>query len=288
VSASSTARRRPLLRAYLAHERAILSVVVLILFLIVWEGLMRGWWADLLGPIIDASAERLRIRRIFISSPVLVAQSAYELFFVTGEIWRHLAVSALEYCLGLALGIVVGVPLGLAAWYRRFAYASEPFITALNATPQVAFLPLLIVWVGTGLMTRVLIVFLLTVLPIAISAQAAVRTTDPRLLKVARSFGSSDRHLFTSIILPGSVPFLLAGLRLAIGRGMIGIVVGELYGSALGVGFMINQAGAVFQTDKVFVGVLTIVFAGLALTELVRLVERRVDVWRPPTESTGS
>jgi NitT/TauT family transport system permease protein len=288
MTSSRRRPQRPLLRAYLAHERAILSVAVLIAFLVFWEGLMRGWWADLLSPILGNSAERLRIRRIFISSPVLVAQSAYELFFVTGEIWRHLGVSAIEYCLGLILGVVVGVPLGLAAWYRRFSYASEPFLTALNATPQVAFLPLLVVWVGTGLMARVLIIFLLTVLPIAISAQAAVRTTDPRLLKVARSFSSPDWHVFKTIILPSSVPFLLAGLRLAIGRGMIGIVVGELYGAALGIGFMINQAGAVFQTDKVFVGVLTIVFAGLGLTELVRRIERRVDVWRPLPESGGS
>jgi NitT/TauT family transport system permease protein len=152
----------------------------------------------------------------------------------------------------------------------------------LNATPQVAFLPLLVLWIGTGYPTRVLIIFLLAVLPIMINAHAAVRTVDPRLMTVARSFAASEAWTFLSIILPSSVPFVLAGLRLAIGRGMIGIIVGELYGSALGVGIMMNRAGSLFQTDKVFVGVLTIVVAGLALTELIRRIEQKVGIWRAP------
>ena len=131
-----------------------------------------------------------------------------------------------------------------AGWYRRFNYAVEPFLAALNATPQVAFLPLLILWVGTGLASRVLIIVLLAVLPIAISALAAVRTVDARLVRVARSFSAGDALLFRSIILPSAVPFLLAGARLAVGRGMIGIVVGEIYGSSAGIGAMINQAGS--------------------------------------------
>jgi NitT/TauT family transport system permease protein len=128
---------------------------------------------------------------------------------------------------------------------------------------------------------RVLIIFLLAVLPIAISAFAAVRTTDPRLIRVARSFGAPDGQLFQSVILPSATPFLLAGLRLAIGRGMIGVVVGEIYGSVAGVGAMINQAGARFETDRVFVGVLTIVAAGVMLVEMLQRLERRVEVWRP-------
>src|SRR6185437_2967286 len=112
---------------------------------------------------------------------------------------------------------------------------------------------------GTGFWTRALIIFLLTVLPILINAHAAVQTVDPRLQRVARSFSSSEWRLFTTIILPSSVPFLLAGLRLAIGRAMVGVVVGELYGSAIGIGIMINKAGVLFQTDTVFVVVFTIV-----------------------------
>ena len=135
---------------------------------------------------------------------------------------------------------------------------------------------------GTGLASRVLIIVLLAVLPIAISAMGAVRTVDARLIRVAKSFSAGDARLFRSIILPSTVPFLLAGARLAVGRGMIGIVVGEIYGSSAGIGMMINQAGARFETDKVFVGVMTIAAAGVALVELIRVIERRVEVWRPP------
>jgi ABC-type nitrate/sulfonate/bicarbonate transport system permease component len=270
---------------YLRHERAILGTVMVLLALLAWEGLERGWWADALHPILGESAERLQLERIFISSPTLVATAAFRMFFVTGEIWRDIAWSSLGYGLGLALAIAIGIPLGLAAgWYRRFSYAIDPFLTALNATPQVAFLPLIVVWVGTGLGARVLIIVLLAVLPIAINARAAVRTTDPRLIRVAASFGASDFRLFRTIILPSAVPFLLAALRLAIGRGMIGVVVGEIYGSAAGIGAMISQAGSRFQTDKVFVGVLTIVAAGMILIEIVQRIERRVEAWRPPVQ----
>jgi NitT/TauT family transport system permease protein len=270
---------------YLRHERAILGTMMVLLTLLAWEGLERGWWADALRPLLGEAAERLQLERIFISSPTLVATAAFRMFFVTGEIWRDIASSSLGYGLGLALAIAIGIPLGLAAgWYRRFSYAINPFLSALNATPQVAFLPLIVVWVGTGLGARVLIIVLLAVLPIAINARAAVRTTDPRLIKVAASFGAGDFRLFRTIILPSAVPFLLAALRLAIGRGMIGVVVGEIYGSAAGIGAMISQAGSRFQTDKVFVGVLTIVAAGMVLIEIVQRIERRVEAWRPPVQ----
>jgi ABC-type nitrate/sulfonate/bicarbonate transport system permease component len=270
-------------RFYLVHERAILGVTVVVLFLVFWEGAERGWWADLLRPFIGPAAARWQLKPIFISSPTLIARTAFRMFFITGEIWRDIGWSSLEFVLGVGLAILVGIPLGLAAgWYRRFSYAVEPFLAALNATPQVALLPLIIIWVGTGLVTKVLIIFLLAVLPIAINANAAVRTTDARLLRVAQSFGADDWMLFRSIILPSTAPFLLAGLRLAVGRGMIGIVVGEIYGSAAGVGMMINLAGAQFETAKVFVGVLTIAVAGVMLVEVIQRIERRVEVWRPP------
>jgi len=271
------------LRLYRAHERAILGIIVVALFLLLWEGFERGWWADMLQPLLGPRAARFALKPIFISSPTRIAYAAFRMFFVTGEIWKDLGWSSLEFILGLALALAIGIPLGLAAgWYRRFSYAVEPFLAAFNATPQVAFLPLLILWLGTGLASRVLIIVLLAVLPIAISALGAVRTADARLVRVAKSFSASDMRLFKSIILPGAVPFLLAGVRLAIGRGMIGIVVGEIYGSAAGIGMMINQAGSRFETDKVFVGVLTIAVAGVALVELIRHIERRVEDWRPP------
>ena len=272
-----------LFRLCLVHERLILGVTMGLLVLLAWEGLGRGWWADLLSPVFGSAAELLRIKPIFVSTPSAVAGTGFRLYFITGEIWLHLATSGLELLVGLSAAAAVGIPAGLIAGrYRLVSAAVDPFVSAFNATPQVAFLPLLVLWIGTGFPTRALIIFLLAVLPIMINAHAAVRTVDGRLLTVARSFGASQAWTVFSIILPASVPFVLAGLRLAIGRGMIGIVVGELYGSARGLGFMMNQAGSLFQTDKVFVGVLTLVAAGLALTELVRRLERRIEIRRAP------
>jgi ABC-type nitrate/sulfonate/bicarbonate transport system permease component len=268
-----------------AHDRAervILGASAMILVLVFWEGLSRGWWADLLTPLLGASAEVWRIKPIFLSSPSAIAVTFYRVFVVTGEIWKDVRVSALEYVLGFLLATAVGVPLGLAAgWYRRFSFGIEPFLSALNATPQVAFLPLIIMWAGIGLWSKVVVIFLLAVLPISVNAVSGVRTIDARLLRVARSFGSSEWRMFATIILPSSVPFLLTGLRLGVGRAMIGIVVGELYAATAGIGFMMNMAGASFQTDKVFVGVIIIAVAGLALVEVIRRVERRVEIWRP-------
>ncbi len=275
-------RPPPLVRWYAEHRRAVFGTLVAILFLLFWEGLSRGWWADALRPLIGHAADPLLVPPIFISSPSRIAAEAWRMFVVTREIWSDLRFSAMEYALGLGAAIAVGMPLGLASgWYRRLSYAVGPFLAGFNATPQVALLPLIIIWVGFGLAAKILIIFALAVLPIAISAQSAVRTTDARLLKVAHSFGAGEWHLFRTIILPSAVPFLLAGLRLAVGRAMIGIVVGEIFGSAVGVGAMINRSGSRFETDKVFVGVLVIAAAGMLLAELVHQIERRVEAWRP-------
>lgn len=274
---------------YFRNERLILGLSAGAFVLLFWEGLARGWWADMLAPVIGAAADRLRPRAIFVSSPTAIAVTAWRLYVSTGEIWPHLRLSALELAAGLAAAIVTAIPLGLVSGrYRLLSHAFGPLIAGLNATPQVAFLPLVILWMGTGLATRIFIIFLLAFIPVFIGSHAAVKTLDARLMKVAASFGSSEWFLFRAIILPGSVPFLLAGLRLAIGRGMIGIVVGELYGSAIGIGLLINKAGSTFQTDVVFVGVFTLVIAGLALSELVRAIERRVDQWRPRATDIGT
>ena len=209
----------------------------------------RSWWSCSCSPGRASSAAggpTCCVRCWAPSADALAAQAdlhlladagraaAWRMFFVTGEIWRDLGWSGLEYVARASRSRSPSAsrsasrPAGIAACPTRSSRSSSAF----NATPQVAFLPLIVIWVGTGFATKVLIIFLLAVLPIAINAQAAVRTTDPRLIRVASSFGAGDWRLFRSIILPSAVPFLLAGLRLAIGRGMIGIVVGEIYGSA--------------------------------------------------------
>ena len=276
----------PQLRFYLRFEHAILGSATVLVFLMFWEGLSSGLWADVLQPLIGDAARQLRIRPIFISSPTRICLRLGQMI-ASGEIWEHLYASGVAFGLGGGLAILVGIPLGLAVgWYHRLSYAAEPFLAAYNATPQIVFIPLIIIWAGTGLFAKVLIIAMVTFIPLAMSALAAVKTTDARLLKVAKSFGSSDWRRFRDIILPTSVPFLLSGLRLGVGRAMVGIVVGEIYASTAGIGYLINIAGTSFQTDRVFVGILVIAVVGLLLTGVIHAIERRVELWRPRPPGT--
>jgi ABC-type nitrate/sulfonate/bicarbonate transport system permease component len=267
---------------YRRHEPLILGSCSVVMFLVVWEGTSRGWWTQALTPIFGDAARSLTIRPIFISSPSRVAAEAFQMYFVTGEIWRDLGASGLEYALGFTLAIVIGVPVGLAAgWYPTLYDIVEPSVSALTAAPQIAFLPLFIIWFGLGLGSKVAIIFLLAALPLLRTAIEGARQTDPRFVRMAHSFCCSNRLLFFTIILPSAVPLILSGLRLAIGQAMVGIVVGEIFGSRAGIGSMINVAGLQFETAKVFVGVLVIATVGLILTHFVGHIERRVDGWRP-------
>ena len=261
-----------LYKFYASNERAIIGTSGVFLFLCVWE--YTGGIAKLINPL-------------FLSAPSRILKAGYDLF-ASGEIYNDLWVSGVELALGFLLAIVTAIPLGLlAGWYRRFNYLCEPFLDALNATPRVALLPLIIIWVGIGIWSKVLIVYLGAFFPIVINTLAGVRTTDVRLLKAARSFKANDAKLFTSVILPSTVPFIMAGLRQGLGRALVGVVVGELYAATAGVGFMITVAGATFQTDKVFVGVLIIAAAGVVLTKALERIEHRFEKWRPHFEGLG-
>src|SRR5581483_6613391 len=178
------------------------------------------------------------------------------------------------------LSAVVAVPFGIAiGWYKKIAYIFDPFVNAMNATPRVALLPLVIIWLGIG------IIFLGAVFPILINTRDGVKTTPVNLLTAARSFGASEWMLFKTVVLPSTIPFILTGLRLGLGRAIVGVMVGELYAATAGIGFMITVAGATFQTDKVFVGVLIFALTGMIGTEMITRVERRFDKWRPKVGS---
>src|SRR5690349_7874824 len=251
---------------YLNQERKILGTLSVGLFLLVWE--LIGNTFQLINPM-------------FMSSPSLIWNAAVQLFG-SGEIWNDLRVSGIEFGWGYLLSVIVGVPFGIAiGWYKKFAYICDPFVNAMNATPRVALLPLVIIWLGIGILSKVGIIFLGAVFPLIINTRDGLKTPPATLLTAARSFGASECQLFKSVVVPSTVPFILTGLRLAIGRALIGVMVGELYAATAGIGFMITVAGATFQTDKVFVGVLIFALTGMLGMELLTRVEKRFDTWRP-------
>ncbi|MBI2369691.1 MAG: ABC transporter permease [Deltaproteobacteria bacterium] len=181
---------------YLIHERAILGFSGVILFLLAWEYV--GGYKELINPI-------------FMSAPSRILKAGYGLF-ASGEIWNDLRVSGTEFIVGYVLAAVIGIPFGiLAGWYKKFFYITDPFLSSLNATPRVALLPLIIIWVGIGIWSKIVIVFLGALFPILLNTLDGVKTTDERLLKAARSFGADDFQIFRTVVLPATVPFILSG-----------------------------------------------------------------------------
>ena len=259
-----------LLRRLGGHQRLVVGIAALLAFAIGWE----------------AAADLGLIDPLFISSPRRILLVAWE-SLGDAEFWRDLKVSSSEFLSGYALAILCGVPLGLATgWYRRLGYLFGPTIDMLNAVPRVTFLPIIVVWFGIGIWSKFAVVFLGAVIPIIISTQSGVRTNEARFLAVARSFGATPLKLFTSIILPGTVPFVFTGLKYGAGRALLGVVVGELYASTAGIGHMIAEAGNGFQTDTLLFGVLLFTGTGLAITIGLDRLERHFDRWRP--EGGGS
>jgi NitT/TauT family transport system permease protein len=262
----SVAEASKLYKFYLNQERKILGTIAVAIFLTIWE--LVGNTFQLINPM-------------FMSAPSLVFKAAIQLF-TSGEIWNDLYVSGIEFAWGYFLSIVVAIPFGIAiGWYKRFAYVCDPFVNAMNATPRVALLPLVIIWLGIGILSKVGIIFLGAVFPLLINTRVGLKTTPANLLTAARSFGASEWQIFKSVVLPSTVPFILTGLRLAVGRALIGVMVGELYAATAGIGFMITVAGATFQTDKVFVGVLIFAITGMIMTDVIDRYEHRFDKWRP-------
>jgi ABC-type nitrate/sulfonate/bicarbonate transport system permease component len=255
-----------LYKFYLNQEKKILGTAGVVVFLVVWE--LVGSTLQLINPM-------------FMSAPSLIWKAAVQLF-ASGEIWNDLRVSGIEFFWGYVLSGAFGVPFGImVGWYARMSYIFDPFINALNATPRVALLPLVIIWLGIGILSKVGIIFLGAVFPILINTRDGVKTTPFNLLNAARSFGASEWMVFKTVVLPSTVPFILTGLRLGVGRALVSVRVGELYAATAGIGFMITVAGATFQTDKVFVGVLIFALSGMISMEMLTKVERRFDKWRP-------
>jgi ABC-type nitrate/sulfonate/bicarbonate transport system permease component len=255
-----------LYKFYLSQEKKLLGAAGVTIFLVIWE---------LVGNVFQL------INPMFMSAPSLIGKAAIQLFS-SGEIYNDLYISGTELFGGYLLSAAFAIPFGImVGWYKKMSYIFDPFINAMNATPRVALLPLVIIWLGIGILSKVGIIFLGAVFPIMINTRDGVKTTPLNLLNAAKSFGASEWMLFKAVVLPSTIPFILSGLRQGLGRAIVGVMVGELYAATAGIGFMITVAGATFQTDKVFVGVLVFALTGMLGTELLARVENRFDKWRP-------
>lgn len=219
------------------------------------------------------------ISPIFFTSPSKIAIAFYETT-VSGELPYFLVQSLEVMVYGLVTAIVVGIPLGVAmARIRQLDWALDLPINALYAMPLVAVVPLLVLWFGIYLKAKIIVVFLFAVFPILINTYQGVRECDKGMIEVAQSFRSSEWRMWQDVLLPFAVPYIIAGLRLAIGRGLIGMIIAEFYTTISGLGFMITKYANVFEMDKTFVPVIVLMVLGVSLTTLLKWFGRRIAPW---------
>ena len=250
---------------YQKHEGLILGSIAVVSALAVWQAF---WSSGKISPLF------------FTGPSSVVTRFAEE--WTHGRLRQDMAYSGTNFVIGVGLAIAAGVVFGvIIGWYRRLAMIFEPFVNALYATPRVALVPLILIWFGIGMWSKVFIVFINAFFPVLINTIGGIRATDADLLRAARAFCASDWQIFKTVAIPGAVPFILTGVRQSVALGLIGVVVGEMFGGSQGIGYMVNYGGQTFQTDTVFLGVVIIAFAGIVLTWLAERLEKRFSRWRP-------
>ena len=220
------------------------------------------------------------INPILLSDPSAVAVAFVDM--VRDGSLGHALASSLEVLgLGFLFGSVAGVVIGLAAGRSEtIAALIDLPVNALYAVPAVALVPVIVLWFGFEVTTKTIVVFFFVIFPVLINTTRGVREVDPELVEVARSFCSSERRMWFDLILPSALPFIVTGLRLAIGRALIGVIVAEYYTSLSGLGDLITTNASNFQTARMFVPIVVIALLGVIFTALLELAERRLVQWR--------
>jgi ABC-type nitrate/sulfonate/bicarbonate transport system permease component len=249
-------------------EPAVLGVLGILVILLLWEAVPY---------VVTMKAGT----KLFFTPPSQVAETLWTLF-ASGVIWAPLGVSAAGFAIGLGIAIVIALPLGILIGRSETLNALfDPFITAFNATPRLVFLPLVLLWFGLGLWSKVVIVAFGAIFPLLINTHEGIRNADRLLINVVRSFGAREWDVVRIVVVPNALPYILTGLRLAIGRAVLGVVVSEFFGSDQGLGVMMVQAASQYKVNIVFAGMIVFMTLSLAMTSLVKLLESRLGRWRP-------
>ncbi len=216
---------------------------------------------------------------ILFTSPTKVAVAAYKMV-LSGELWTYLWPSLVVLGIGFSLAVAAGIGIGLMlARFWVLDIALNVYITFLYSIPSVALVPLIVLWAGFETTAKVIILFLFAFFPMVINTYQGVKSVDPKLLEVGRAFRCSEGQLWANIVLPASLPFIVTGLRLALGRGLIGMVLADLYTAISGIGYLIVRTASTYQVDKMFVPIVTLGLLGVTLTALLRVAERYVAPW---------
>lgn len=241
-----------------------LGVLSFVVLLVGWELLARLHW----------------VNPFFTSQPTAIAE-ALTRAARSGELVRNIAVSLAEFFLGYFAASVIGVLTGLIAGrIPVFEYALEPFLVFIYSAPLIAFYPLFVIWFGLGGRTVVAITFLLAVAPITANTLSGMKAVNPALIRAARSFGAKEQDVLWKVVIPASVPMIMAGLRLGIGRALTGVVVSELFGATAGLGFSMAYYGGLLKTADMLASLWVIVVLGVICTQGLSAIEAHFDSWR--------
>ena len=228
-----------------------------------------GIW-EIFGGMIDP---------VLFTVPSKIAVAAVGMI-ASGELWNYLWPSLVVLAVGLTLAAIIGIAIGLLlSRFRLLDVAFGSYITFLYSIPSVALVPLIVLWAGFEMTAKIIILFMFAFFPMVINTYQGVRNVDAKLLEVGRAFRCSERQLWANIVLPAALPFIVTGVRLALGRGLIGMVLADLYTAISGIGYLIVRTASTFQVDKMFVPIVTLGLLGVTLTWLLRVVEIKVAPW---------
>jgi NitT/TauT family transport system permease protein len=242
------------------RSRSLVSVLAVTAFLAAWEA------APALG-LLDVQ---------YTSRPSRVVAAGVEIVR-GGSFVRDVWVSVSEFVVGFGIAAATGVPSGLVLGrFPALRHVLDPPIMAIYATPHLALLPIIVVWLGIGMQSKVAVVFIGGVIPILVNTIAAVRGVERAWVLAARSFCARERDVFMKVILPASTPGVVLGIRLGLSRAVLGVVVGEMYQSQAGIGNQIMRYGSEFRTDYLLFYVLLVSLFGFAVTSAVRMLEERL------------
>ena len=221
-----------------------------------------------------------RVNPLFLSYPSAIARAFWQVL-ASGEFQRQALVSLQVFAVGLSAALVLGIALGLLMGrYRLAEYLLDPYVYAFDATPRVALIPILLLWFGLGMPSRIAIVFLSGLFPVLMNTFSGVRTVSAGLVDVGRAYGATEKELFSKIILPAALPFIMAGVRLAIGRALIGIITAEMFTAVTGLGALLIRYSSALATDKFFVPVIFLAVLGVILSSAVEKLQKRLAPWK--------
>ena len=217
---------------------------------------------------------------ILFTYPTAVAVAFWKLL-VSGELIQQMLVSLSALAAGFGASLILGVALGLAMGRSRLAEAClEPHINALYATPQVALTPLLMMWLGLGFSVKVAVIFLFAFFPILINTAAGAKYVSASMVEVGRAYLAPPRQILFKIVFPAAVPFIMAGIRISIGRALVGMVVAELFTAITGLGAMLTLYGNIFETAKMFAVIIVLALLGITLIHATQFLERKLATWK--------